>query len=77
VAVGVVGKGLTVTTTWSVLLQVPKVAVTVKVVVDPAVKLGLAMLLELNPVDGDHEKVLPAGAVGAPPILTVEPKHII
>jgi hypothetical protein len=58
------------------LLQVPKVAVTVKVVVDPAVKIGLAAVLELNPIEGDHEYVLPAGAVGAPPILTVEPKQI-
>jgi hypothetical protein len=50
------GKGLTVTTTVSFLVQPPSVfvAVTIYVVVTVGVAVGLAAVAELNAVVGDH-----------------------
>jgi uncharacterized protein YebE (UPF0316 family) len=50
-----IGVGLTVIITASVDEQLPVVAVTVYVVVDEGVAVGLAMFAALNPVAGNHE----------------------
>lgn len=84
VAVGVTGSGLIFIDTKSVLIQVPKVAVTVKVAVpeltDPAVIEGFATVVELKftPAQLLHDQLYdePAGAVGAPPIIVDSPAQI-
>ena len=76
VAEGVLGRGLTVTVTWAVFAQVPKVASTVYVVVAVGDADGFEAEELLSPVFGDHEYEHPAGAVGLPPIVTDSPKQI-
>jgi hypothetical protein len=62
-----VGKGLTYTVTWSWLVQVPWVAVSVYVVVVVGLAVGFRMVVELNAVAG--LQVYVRGNVLVPPLV--------
>ena len=75
------GKGVTVTTTTSLLVQFPEVTVSVYEVVEPGVAIGFVIVDEFKPVAGDQLKVpepdpesvtlLPAQTVTSEPALAV------